>query len=226
MARGVKRYAFGLPRLYWPYQLAFAGAQLASALLAAALLVHTPSVARALFVAVPPLLSLVSLDVWGPREKVGLVVEADRLVLAGTSIQFAEIDRVVHCLTSTLVTDAEGSANIVHTWTLRLQLLRGRTLVVYSRTTVHPQRDPRPPPQDPYGAVMARVIRGTRAVWFCSLAPSKFDGMRLDLLRYRRYQPAVPGWQHFLATRGFSLAALGLATTAGIGFAVWLAQRH
>lgn len=216
------RLCFRLPRLYWPYQLVFAAAQILSALVATAILVSAPSPARGLLIELPPLLALASLGVHGPLEKVGLIIETGRVVVAGRSIPFAEIVRVVHRYAWHRHDDVEGPPMITHVWKLRLQLLAGDDLVIYTDQRLRAASDQSQPPADPYGARMAREIRAAWTRWLWSLRPSMLRALREDLLEFQRYRPAPPRWQASVASQGFSLAALGLALYASIGFAAWL----
>ena len=210
---------FRLPRLYWPYQLAFAAAQILSALVVTALLLSAPSPARGLLIELPPLLALASLGVRGPVEKVGLIIESGRVVVAGRSIPFTEIVRVVHRRAWQRFDDGEGPPTIVHVWKLRLQLLTGDDVLIFEDWRSRLASDRRPPPADAYGAHMAREIRAARARWSWSLRPSMLRDLREDLLEFRRYRPAPSRWQAAVASQGFSLTALGLAAWASVFFA-------
>lgn len=222
MTAGAKTpLCYRLPRLYWPYQLLFGAAQLLSALVVTAWLACGPAGTWALLALLPPLLAAVSLGVHGPVEKIGLVIEAERLLVAGRSIPFAEILQVAHDY-SWQREDGEAGPHIDHVWKLRLRLLADRELTVFEHRCLRPERDPRPPPHDSRGREMALAIRRAHALWACSHTPSQLRHLRKDLRQFRKYEPGDTPWRDAVASQGFSLAALGVAALASICFAAWL----
>lgn len=211
-----------LHRLYWPYQLAFALAQVGSALCVAALLVRAPSFGHALGSLSPPLLALASLMVRGPIEKVGLVIEPERLIVAGRRVPFAEIVRAVHTYSARDVHSDDGSRWTMHEWVLSLELLVGR-IELHRTSRAVPIGDTAPPLRDPYGKFMARAIRRAGRAWYSSLMPLSLADVRADLMEFRRYGPTQPRWQTAMATQAFSLLALALAGIVGFAFLMWQA---
>ena len=217
----IGRACFRLPNLYWPYQLGFAAAQVVSAVVVTALVIADPSAGHLLLAELPPVLALVSLGARGPIEKVGLVIEAERLRVAGAVVHFAEILQVSHRFSWKRV-DTEAGPYILHVWKLRLQLLAGRDVTIYEHHSSQPARDQTPPRLDRYGARMAREIRWARGLYFHAIGPRALRQLREDLLEFRRYGPRPLCWRPAIASETFSAMALGAAAMACIGVAAWL----
>ena len=89
---------------------------------------------------VPLVLSFATVFTFGPADKVGLVVESERLIVAGRAFQFAEVLHLSHRIKTERFDGGEG-ASIIHTWSLSVRLLGEAELVIYRTIASYPDGD-------------------------------------------------------------------------------------
>jgi hypothetical protein len=215
MHRASRPGHFQLPRHYWAYQLLFAEWQLVTALLAGLCVSIFRSLAAALLFIVPLVLAFASVYTFGPAEKVGLVVESERLIVTGRTILFAEILGSRHRFEAKRFDTGEGCLAI-HSWTLSVRLLDHSELVIHRTVASYADGDYAPRP-DAKGRNMANVIRAALNVWHASTPKDLVRGLREDLQSYRRYRPVPRRWQAVIESPWFTVVTFIVALIAGLG---------